>query len=138
MKVIVCVDDNMGMMFGCSRQRRDSMVIRDIADYAGGKLRVDSYSKKLFDGGLADAVVSENPLKEAGADEYCFIESEDLSGYADKIEEVIIYRWNRRYPADLYFELDMGDFICTETTEFSGTSHERITKEVWRRAGKQG
>ena len=45
-------------------------------------------------------------------------------------ETIILYRWNRKYPADHYFSIDLTQWKLMETTEFPGNSHEKITKEI--------
>ena len=57
---------------------------------------------------------------------------EMIGGEEIMIEKVIICRWNRDYPADFFFDLDMADFHLKGTMmEFQGSSHERITIEEW-------
>lgn len=129
MKIIVCLSDGMGMMFNKRRQSRDSAVIRDVLAYTDGRVIIDAYSKVLFRG---RATVAENLLEEAGDDDYCFVENKAVGKYADRIDEVVIYRWNRKYPTDTYFDLSLGSFVCEDKTEFEGTSHEVITREVWK------
>ena len=51
----------------------------------------------------------------------------------DKITEIIVYRWNRDYPADLFLDIDLKDWELAETAEFAGNSHEKITREVYRK-----
>ena len=48
-----------------------------------------------------------------------------------EIEKVILYHWNRDYPADTYFDLDLTDWKITRTEEFPGFSHDKITEEVY-------
>ena len=50
-----------------------------------------------------------------------------------KMEQLIVYRWNRHYPSDASFPiaLEAPAWQCCEMTEFRGYSHEKITKEVY-------
>ena len=50
-----------------------------------------------------------------------------------KVTELVIYRWNRHYPSDIRWEPDLKamGFVLQETGEFPGTSHEKITREVY-------
>jgi hypothetical protein len=50
----------------------------------------------------------------------------------EKIKEIIVYKWNRVYPADVEFEMPAG-FVLESSTDFTGFSHEQITKEIYRR-----
>lgn len=137
MKIIVCVDDNNGMMFNKRRQSRDRVLIQDIiANLDGSNLLIAPYSEKLFEDSDIDAFfISDFILDEAEPDDFCFIENIALKKYASKINELIIYRWNRKYPADTYLDIDptsLGMKLIT-TTEFVGSSHDKTTKELYRK-----
>ena len=134
LKVIVALDDNLGMMFNHRRQSRDRILISDIAEMVEGKkIYIDKYSEILFSNVPCQYIISSNPLEETGTDDYCFIEQYQLSNYIDKINELIIYRWNRTYPHDFDFDIDLenSNFKITSTTEFKGSSHDKITREVY-------
>ena len=134
MRVIVCLDERQGMLFNHRRQSRDRALIDDVmASLGDALLRIAPYSQSLFaqwDGRIS---VSEDFLDSAANGDVCFVEDASLREYVDRIESVTIYRWNRHYPADLYFDLDLQEcgFRLTERTDFAGTSHEMITKETY-------
>ncbi|MFR4122966.1 MAG: hypothetical protein ACLT0W_12285 [Clostridium sp.] len=46
---------------------------------------------------------------------------------------MILYKWNRVYPADQYFAMDLSGWKLVETVEFPGSSHEKITEERYER-----
>ena len=133
MKVIVCIDDNQGMLFNKRRQSRDRKVIEDIATMTSA-VWMNSFSMKLFEenSNLPDVIVDENFLENAGDGEYCFVENCQLAPYLNKIEELIIYHWNRKYPADFKLDLPYKTWKKISKTEFAGFSHEKITKEIYR------
>ena len=72
-------------------------------------------------------------LDAAGDGEFCFVENADVSGCVERIEEIYLYRWNRDYPAEVYFPVDLSVWKCMETKEFAGSSHEKITRERYTR-----
>lgn len=135
MKVIVCIDDCNGMLFNKRRQSRDRVLIADVvSNIFGGNLLITKFSEKLFEEFEIDSFfISEDILEEAEHEDYCFIEDKALAPYADRIDELIIYRWNRKYPADTYLDIDPAalSLRLISTTEFAGSSHEKITKEVY-------
>lgn len=133
MNLILCLDDRGGMAFNKRRQSRDANLTADLCRLtAGGVLRVHPYSVPLFPDGVCRA--SETYLADAGGDDWCFTEREDVTAYLPDAKTVILYRWNRVYPADLRFDTAaLGGFRLTERTEFAGTSHDVITREVYRR-----
>jgi hypothetical protein len=55
-----------------------------------------------------------------------FFESSGLSAHKDKIESLILYRWNRKYPFDTRLDIapEKEGFALAESIEFSGKSHE--------------
>ena len=65
--------------------------------------------------------------------EFSLIESESLAPFAEKIEQIIVFWWNRTYPADVYLDLDLSQWERKERHEFPGTSHEKITEELYER-----
>ena len=133
MNLIFCLDDKNGMAFNHRRQSRDRVLIDDLVQTINGApLTLTPYSAKLFEGLAASLALSEKPLQTSGAG-YCFVEETDPAPYQDRIDELILYRWNRHYPADVWCTLDLSGYRMHSTEEFVGSSHEKITKEVWKR-----
>ena len=135
MIVIVCLDDKKGMMFNHRRQSRDQVVTDRIQKIcAGKKLWMNAYSDKLY-GSLEgmDIVVENDFLSLAGSGEICLVESDSLMPSIEKIEQIIVYWWNRTYPADVYLDLDLSQWEKKERNEFPGISHEKITEERYER-----
>ena len=48
-----------------------------------------------------------------------------------EMQKIILYRWNRVYPADLYFDIDLKNWHIKESNDFAGSSHDKITEEVY-------
>ena len=150
MKIIVCVDNQNGMMFNHRRQSQDRVLRKRILELTGGKkLWMNAYSQKQFlqgnmpkeqeqSGQLGQSgqiQADETFLEKAGPGEYCFVEDKDVVPYESRIEEVILCHWNRDYPADVFFEVDLSKWRLEERKDFSGYSHEKITKEIYNRQG---
>lgn len=131
MRLIVCIDDNNGMLFNKRRQSRDEKVIENIISTIDkDKIFMNEYSGKLFDS-LSDKInVVEAPFSEASSSDFVFAENLDLN-LAKDIDEIIIYKWNRSYPFDVKFTIDLSEYKKTLEEEFVGKSHEKITKEVY-------
>ena len=132
MILIVCVSEKGGIAFNGRRVSRDRVVTEDILKIAEGKrLLLTEYSKKL----IGEGVVCEDPLALAESDDLVFIEDRSPAPYKEKIKKMIIYRWNRDYPDDLKLDIDplSSGFKLDESIEFAGYSHEKITKEVWKK-----
>ncbi len=136
MRVFICIDECGGMLFGGRRVSRDSAVIKDICDIIGdNSLYISPFSEKLFCDADIKLKVSERFLKKADENDFCFVEDKELLPYADEIFELVIYNWNRRYPSDIKIDLEpkaCGFELC-EAAELSGSSHEKITKEIYRK-----
>lgn len=132
MTVFVCLDGADGMLFHRRRQSRDAAVMRDIcASVSGGRLLIGPYSEALFASAGCNLTVCDDPLAAAGPEDRCFLESPPAAGW-DKVTALVVYRWDRAYPADVFFGQGYrSEFRLTQTVDFSGTSHEKITKEVY-------
>ena len=142
LNIIVCIDDRDGMMFNGRRQSRDRAVAEDIASLCGEhRLLMNEFSQKMFSKyGISDVVVSEDFLRTAESEDYCFVENCSIKSVSDRLEQavesrieaVIVYRWNRSYPADVYFERELiENWDLKEIKDFEGSSHESITREIY-------
>jgi len=135
MIIISCVDDDMGMMFNHRRQSQDRVLRERVLEATKGKkLWINHYSAKQFSENNTPQInVDDNFMSEAGDGEYCFVENCDVTPYLRWVEKIILYRWNRRYPSDQTFpiNLSVGGWKLVHTEEFSGSSHERITEEIY-------
>lgn len=132
MILIVCLDDQNGMAFNHRRQSRDCLVIERIENLvAGKKLWMAPYSQKLFS--IENLVVSAGYLSEADAADYCFAELDDVRQYENQVQKVIVFRWNRHYPSDVRFGIDLSTWRLATAEEFPGSSHKKITMEVYER-----
>ena len=123
-------------MFNHRRQSRDRVLIDDLLSTVGNdRLWIAPYSQSLFEGKEKDVFVSEALLKEASAEDWCFIEDRACASALAKVETIVIYWWNRHYPSDLKFDVDVSKegFRLQSKEEFAGSSHEKITKEVFER-----
>ncbi len=134
MRLIVCLDDRNGMSFNGRRQSSDQVLYVHISGMVQGhKLYLNGYSAPLFSDLDANVHVDECFLQIAGEDDFCFAENLDVSAYTHRCSEVVIYRWNRCYPGDLFFPTEMlSGMLLVYSEEFKGSSHERITQEVYR------
>ena len=132
MNIIVCIDDAGGMLFNGRRQSKDR-ILRQQAGLLGQPLWMNSYTASQFtDDGIA-IMKDEAFLDHAPEDAWCFVENTDLIPFADKIRKIVVYRWNRMYPSDMKFPLDqfVHRWHPVSSREFAGSSHERITEEVY-------
>ena len=128
MTVYVCLDERNGMLFNKRRQSRDAAVLADIRDSLPGNLSVDPFSQKLVQGAGIPFELAEETLPE---DAHFFLEARSAKAVVEQASKVVIYRWNRHYPADVRFDGDLSPFVLESTGEFPGKSHETITKEVY-------
>ena len=137
MKLIICIDERKGMMFNKRRQSRDSVLISDVVkSYKGGldeRFLISEYSEELFENSSLEYKVKKNPMKSGKEGDTCFIEDTWDREYEDKIEEIVVYNWNRHYPADTYFHMSLEGFTLVKTDELVGSSHEKITKEIYKK-----
>lgn len=135
MIVIVCVDQRNGLAFNGRRQSRDRMVAADILkESAGRRLWMTPSSRRLF---LPEAEISQalDCLDRAGPGELCFAEGQLLRPWIDRIEGMILYRWDRVYPADLHLDVvpSLPAWHLVSAGELPGFSHKKIEKEVYLR-----
>jgi len=135
MIVIVCIDNNNGMMFNNRRQSQDCNLRKHILNLTkDSKLYMNSYSYEQFseETNIKNIIVDEDFLNKVSQKEYCFVENISLSTYADKIEKIVLYKWNRNYPSDFKLDINVNEgWNMIYTSEFEGFSHEIITEEIY-------
>lgn len=137
MIVIVAIDDKGGMLFNGRRQSKDRVLCEDVLTMTrNSRLWMNAYSAKQFENHNGENIKQcEDFLDSATAEEYCFVENASLNPYEHKIEKIVLYKWNRVYPGDKFFDINLSDgkWHMSSVSEFQGFSHEKITKEIWDR-----
>ena len=134
MILMAAVDDNMGLMFNHRRQSRDRLLRQRILALTGDRtLWMDRYSAALFGAELDGHTVrvAEDFLAQAAPGDFCLLEDRSPRPAEENIEQVVLFRWNRTYPADVHFTLPKNGWSRQREAEFTGSSHEKITEEVF-------
>ena len=122
------------MGFNHRRLSRDRRVCEKILDYSNEKeLWMNAYSRKLFTDltDINSIQVDEEFLDKSQS--ICFVENQDITPYLPKIDTLVLFQWNRDYPADFFFTVDLSQWNLISTEDFEGTSHEKITMEVYKK-----
>lgn len=134
MTVIVCLSDGGGMTFNKRRQSRDAAVTENIENLVcDGALFISDFSLSLFSESKLSVIAATDPLSAASSGDFVFLEDRGVGKHVPKMEGLVIYRWNRRYPSDLRFDTDPEKIgmKLSDVIEFTGNSHEKITREIW-------
>lgn len=122
------------MLFNHRRLSRDRRVCEKILDYSNEKeLWMNAYSRKLFTDltDINSIQVDEEFLDKSQS--ICFVENQDITPYLPKIDTLVLFQWNRDYPADFFFTVDLSQWNLISTEDFEGTSHKKITMEVYKK-----
>ena len=139
MILIAALDNSDGLLFNQRRQSQDRLLRQHILALIGPeKLFLNEYSADLFatEAKPEQLHISEHFLTQAGPGQYCLIENVSVQDYKDKVEKIIIFRWNRDYPADFYFDIDLQqNWQLESSADFVGSSHDKITEETNTRKG---
>lgn len=135
MNVIVCVDDCFGMLFNNRRQSKDIVLTNRIIEMSNlSRLWVGEFSRSLFENFDTNIMfIDDEFLEKAAPGDFCFVENCQLTPFIDKIEKLIVFKWNRSYPSDFNLDIDLSDWKLISTSDFIGNSHKKITKDVYSR-----
>lgn len=101
---------------------------------AGSTLWVNEYSAPLLsEFAVPQLCVDADFLSKAGIGEFCLVENVDVMPYLPFIEKVILFHWNRAYPSDVRFPINLrsGKWTLQSAEDFVGSSHNPITMEVF-------
>lgn len=134
MNLIVCLDDRNGLAFNHRRQSRDRILNNKILELTKGcPLWMSPYTASMF--AEIDSAAKIEVMKDISAGvpdgAYYFLEVTSAKIFEPAIEKIYVFRWNRSYPFDTQFDIDLTKWHLTEICEFSGSSHEKITLEVY-------
>lgn len=134
MILIACVDQKNGMAFSGRRQTKDREVRRRILEeaYPGKIIMSPACAAQFQEDGQNRILCRTNPMGSAPEGSRCMIETEQASLYADRVEQIILYRWNTVYPADVYFDLPLEtEWDIISRFVFDGFSHPDIVQETF-------
>ncbi len=144
MILIVCVDDKLGLSFGNQRQSRDRELTKRILAKVGKMPAwTNGYTAKMLFSGddnnrPSNWSLSEEPFRMATRGEVCFMEAMPAQEIRDamdagSIEAIWMYFWNRIYPSDNQFPLDMNErqWGKVSEAEFEGYSHPVMLEVVY-------
>ena len=125
-------------MFNHRRQSQDKMVRDTILKISSkSNLWMNTYSYKLFTEVVKENIkVDELFLNKAAKGDYCFNENHLLIPYENRIEQIILFNWNKTYPSDLFLDIDLNLWSKVHVEDFVGSSHQIITKEIYKRRGE--
>ena len=133
MNIILCIDKSNGMSFMGKRQSMDCVLREKLLEIVGGsRLLMSSYSAKQFEN-TESIVVDDDFLNNAVQGDFCFVENMEIT--SENVESFYIFNWNRKYPGDLFFSVDLKaeGFKKIKKEEFKGNSHDKITLEIYSR-----
>lgn len=139
MVIVVAVDDRYGMTFNHRRLSQDRELRSHILAVVIEKNRhlwMNAYTRNLF-ANLSPAeeeilITDEDFLAKAPEGDFCYVENVNVRPYENRIEEVLLCQWNRRYPADTYWELNMSEWSLLCSEEMAGSSHKTLTINHYR------
>lgn len=125
--VVVCVDKNGGQTRLGRRLASDRAVRSRIASLPQ-PVCVDEYTATQFtedeDRSRLSVVSDPAAIKEGTA----FLERQDIPDDADTI---LVFRWDKRYPADRYLAFRFRGWRKARKEDFPGDAHDKVTLETW-------
>lgn len=139
MTLVITVDEAMGLAFGGKRQSRDRELTRDIWRMADGRRIVAAeYSRLLFEEAQIDVsgmLFAPDPALAAEATDVVLLELGAAEAELLAADELVIYCWNRRYPATVKLDPELIErhFVKADEREFVGNSHEKLTRVTYKR-----
>jgi len=126
MVLIVCVDEKMGMLFNHRRQSSDRNLIKYLSDRFK-KITVCEYSAGLFSEFLDCIQINNNPRQSD-----CFFLEDNRTVFFHS-DTIVLCRWNRIYPADIYCSADFSEYNLVSSEKIIGSCHEEIIIDTFLR-----
>lgn len=124
MVVFYTLDDKNGYKFGKKRQSHDSAVADKMIEMSDGYVYMRSDSLPFFKKSDLTRCRTFVEFEDIPDDAYVFLEEELPKDRIGAVNKIIIFRWNRVYPATQRLSLHG---LGTPIEEFEGNSHEKIS-----------
>ena len=141
MTLIMCVDPNNGYLFNERRQSRDQAVLRRILSMPFRVLKMEYRSYNMLDSYAhicrqkprAKRMTMHPGAMLMSAEDAYFNEFQDPSDMLQAASRVILFRWDKTYPADRHLpDLKASpDWRLVSVETFKGFSHEEIQEETY-------
>ncbi len=135
MKAILCADPKNGLLFNRRRQSQDRELRKHILSIIGDeKLYVSAYSAGQFtESSWKDRLlICEDPAEAAAAGAaFYFAEGQPLRAAAEEgqLDAVILFRWDKVYPADTYLDLPLTEERAGEALNSAEMSNSAETSD---------
>ncbi len=130
MNLIVITDEKKGMSFNGRRQSRDKILCEYILRLTHQKIYMTEYSAKLFSK-YGDNIAVTEDFSAVGNNDFILLENISPASLNKQFELIYLFNWNKLYPADIHFDLDLSGALLASSNEFEGSSHEKITCELY-------
>ncbi len=131
MKLIFCIEKGKGTAFFGKRLSKDSALNQKLLEIVNGApLWVSRYSAPLFEK-KENVIIDNDYAVKADENDFCFVEDRGFN--LDLANEIILCHWNRKYPANSFFDVDLSKYERISSQDISGSSHDKITIELYKR-----
>ena len=120
----------MGLMFNHRRQSQDRIVRQKINEW-NEDIYMNHYSYELYKDDVEKCIVDDHYIENCDH-HFCLVEDINLKGKEKDIDSLVLFYWNRKYPADVYLDIDLTQYTMIHEEEFEGSSHA-ITMRVYER-----
>lgn len=133
MKLFICLDKNLGMLYKGKRIASDEAVLFDIKRLCGKEpLFVSPGSEGMFKRTGINVNVTDLPVESAiVSDSNAFIEDPKYIKEIKNIEFLIIYFWEEDYDSDKFFLFDLLDFDIMQRKMIEGKRHKLIQRKIF-------
>ena len=120
MVIVLCVDDQYGLLFNGRRQSRDRVLLERLLE-TDKTIWMNSYTAKLFSQLPGNVSVQENFMQAAGPEDICFVENVPITDLPENCDQLILY-----FPAE-----ELKKWKLVSTYDFPGNSHDKITEKIY-------
>lgn len=132
MVIVACIDKLGNITADANRQINDILFIKRLWETTNEALLFinDCSRKKFFYYPMM--YIDDNFLDQAEAEDYCFVENTDITPYVDRIDKIILYKWNKTFSSELKFDVSiLKDYKIVSKESFLGSFHLRITEVIY-------
>lgn len=132
MVIVACIDKLGNIALNTNGQINHLIFLVRLKMISNEALLYMSYNSYLQFGCYPMIMIDDNFLDIAGEDSYCFVEDTDITPYIDRIDKIILYKWNKKFSSKLKFDNSiLNKFNIVSQKSFYGDHFLKISEEVY-------
>lgn len=132
MVIVACIDKSGNIALNTNGQLNHIIFLVRLKVVSNEALLYMNSNSNLQFGFYPMIMVDDDFLDIAEEDSYCFVEDTDITPYINRIDKIILYKWNKNFSSKFKFDTSILDnFSIVSNKCFYGETFLKISEEIY-------